>query len=149
MLKFFYIEDKVRQLPPIRGTAGSAGIDLSVIRFAKDEEDPEIHVAHTNLGVIIPEGFVGLLTLRSSAQKNWHVTAVNSPGIIDADYRGELRFRVRLDDDLHVPAGTLILQLVVVPFFSSEFGMISKEEVYANFQTPRGAGGFGSTTKPA
>ena len=97
----------------------------------------------TGLAVAIPEGFAGLVLPRSGLASRQGLTLANSPGLIDAGYRGEITCAVvNLDRRQHVSIkrGDRIAQLVVVP-------VAALEPEWAEELPPsdRGEGGFGST----
>ena len=73
---------------PVRATSGSAGIDLHVYRIVDRTETTVTY--GTGICVEIPTGFAGLLFPRSSICKT-HLMMTNSVGVIDSDYRGEIR----------------------------------------------------------
>jgi dUTP pyrophosphatase len=91
----------------------------------------------------IPDGCAGLVVPRSGLAAKHGVTLVNTPGLIDSGYRGEVRVLL-LNTDPDVPfdvaVGDRIAQLLVVRFESPPL-----EEADALAETPRGGGGFGST----
>jgi dUTP pyrophosphatase len=98
----------------------------------------------TGIAVEIPEGYVGLVTVRSSMGREG-VSLANSVGIVDSDYRGELILNLYNHSYVHadgfgVSAGERIGQLVVVP--APTFDLT---EVDSLSTTERGEGGFGST----
>ena len=97
----------------------------------------------TGLSIAIPDGHAGLVLPRSGLAVKHGVTCINSPGLIDAGYRGELRVAlVNLDPqhDYVVHVGDRIAQLVITPVTSADF-RIADELPPAR----RGEGGFGST----
>lgn len=97
----------------------------------------------TGLSIAIPEGFGGFVVPRSGLASKHGVTCVNSPGLIDAGYRGEVRVAlVNLDpkDDYEVQKGDRIAQLVVMPVATVTF-VVAEELPTAT----RGHGGFGSS----
>ncbi len=126
---------------PRYGSDGAAGMDLTATGFTLEDN---IVTYSTGLSVEIPEGYVGLLFPRSSI-KNLPLTLANSVGVIDSDYRGEIKVSFRIipetSGDPYSP-GDRICQLVLLknPF-------ISIEEVDELSDTTRGSGGFGSTGK--
>lgn len=133
---------------PVQATEGSAGYDI----FAVSEEmikSPTglIWEYKTGIAIQIPKGYVGILCSRSSVTSKTTFILGNGMGIIDSDYRGELKFQFR---DLKHPASLTkkfdltqaIGQLVIVPYFGEKM-----EEVKELDQTKRGANGFGSTNK--
>ena len=127
---------------PKYATEGSAGLDL--VATSEDVSNYPLYVEYgTGLAVEIPFGHVGLLCPRSSISNTVYSVA-NSLGIIDSDYRGELKVRLRktshLGKDYNV--GDKIAQLVIVPI-----PMFEVMEVDELSDTQRGSGGFGSTGK--
>jgi dUTP pyrophosphatase len=124
-------------------SAGAAGLDLLADIEAEVVLAPgERRLVPTGLAVAIPPGFEGQVRPRSGLAVREGVTVLNAPGTIDADYRGEIR--VLLVNFGREPArvrrGDRIAQLVVAPVAT-----ITWNEVDALGDTPRGAGGFGST----
>ena len=130
---------------PERGSAYAAGYDL----FADVQENVEIK-AHTTamiptgLAMEIPEGYFGGIFARSGLASKESLRPANCVGVVDADYRGEVKVALHNDsDDVRViTPGQKVAQLVVVPFLSVEF-----DEVETLNETVRGVGGFGSTGK--
>jgi dUTP pyrophosphatase len=96
----------------------------------------------TGLAIELPEGFEAQVRPRSGLALNFGVTVLNSPGTIDADYRGEIGvILVNLGSDaFEVRRGARIAQLVV-----SRAERLAIEESVALNDTVRGVGGFGST----
>jgi dUTP pyrophosphatase len=130
---------------PDRGSAYAAGYDL----FADIKEELKIE-AHktamlpTGLAMEIPEGYFGGIFARSGLASKESLRPANCVGVVDADYRGEVKVALHNDsDDVRIITPCQkIAQLVIVPFLSVEF-----EEVEALSDTVRGVGGFGSTGK--
>ncbi|MCX7491485.1 dUTP diphosphatase [Corynebacterium sp. P6129] len=123
---------------------GDAGIDL---RAAEDVRGiPTSHTQLVDLGVqvAIPQGHVGLLTLRSSAAKAGYRLA-NGVGIIDAGYRGPVAALIDLPADTNLQRGDRICQLVIVPI--PRLSMTRVTDPADLGETERGTGGFGSTGK--
>lgn len=141
-LKFKRLKD--RAVLPVRGTKGSAGIDLTCtdITTVLNEANQLMIVYHTDLAVEIPEGYCGLLFPRSSIFKK-SLALTNSVGVIDSDYRGEIMAVMKATTDT-VPAvykpGERFCQLVIVPVPDAE--IVEAEELSA---TERGDNGYGST----
>jgi dUTP pyrophosphatase len=130
---------------PACETAGAAGMDL---RAAVPEGAPltlapggRIAVP-TGLILEIPEGFEGQVRPRSGLALNHGVTCLNSPGTIDADYRGEVKVILANlgAEPFIVTRGMRIAQLVIAPVARVE--IVEAGELTAS---ARGAGGFGST----
>ena len=119
---------------PCHATAGSAGLDLT----ATSKEDQLYYTEYgTGLAIEIPEGYVGLIYPRSSISKHPCFSLANSVGVIDSDYRGELKCRFR---GSYYRVGDRIAQLVIMPYERTQF-----EVVDTLTDTTRGDGGFGST----
>lgn len=131
--------------PPRQQTAGAAGVDLlaalppgEVLSLAPGQRT----LVPTGLALAIPEGYEGQVRPRSGLAAKHGVTVLNSPGTIDADYRGELKvILINLGDAaFEIRRGERIAQLVVAPVSQVNFEL--RETLDA---TERGAGGFGST----
>lgn len=130
---------------PERGSAYAAGYDL----FADLEENVEIQphetkMIGTGLAMEIPEGYFGGVFARSGLSAKEGLRPANCVGVVDADYRGEVKVALHNDGEVarEIKPGQKIAQLVVVPFLSVEF-----DEVNELSATVRGVGGFGSTGK--
>jgi len=128
---------------PAYQTEAAAGMDLLA-----DVNEPlwlhpgERSLVPTGLAVEIPPGFEGQVRPRSGLALRQGVTLVNSPGTIDADYRGELQvLLINLGgDDFCVRRGDRIAQLVIAPVARATW-----REVGELGSTTRAAGGFGHT----
>ena len=130
---------------PERGSAYAAGYDL----FADVAENVEIQphetkMIGTGLAMEIPEGYFGGIFARSGLSSKEGLRPANCVGVVDADYRGEVKVALHNDGEVvrEIKAGQKIAQLVVVPFLGVEF-----DEVKELSETVRGVGGFGSTGK--
>lgn len=127
---------------PERAYPGDAGLDLSTcepLRLAPGERA----VVPTGLAVAIPEGFAGYVQPRSGLAARHGIAVVNSPGLIDSGYRGEIRVVLLNTDRENVfvaAAGERIAQLVVLPV--PELELVELEELPA---AERGVRGFGSS----
>jgi len=120
---------------------GDAGLDLVAIDCYKDHDYGFIEYG-TGLSIEIPEGYVGLIFPRSSISKTPH-TLANSVGVIDSGYRGEIKLRMRYQEDkedMEYGFGDKVGQLVIMPF-----PQIELEESEELSETERATGGFGST----
>jgi dUTP pyrophosphatase len=131
---------------PTQATTGSAGYDIYAVKeeFVASPTGP-IWEYETGLAVEIPKGFVGLLCARSSVTKKTTLSLGNCVGIIDSDYRGEMKFQFRDIKSMGAPTKRFDLtqaigQLVVVPYHSSPAEFVDNLS-----ETTRGSGGFGST----
>lgn len=128
--------------PPIRATSSSAGLDLSL---AADVtlRNRTITVVELPYKVAIPNGYVGMLALRSSLGARG-ITIPNSVGVIDSDYRGNLKLPLSLLHDSGptiLRAGERVAQLVLLPV---ALPMPVEADINAD-ETSRAAGGLGST----
>lgn len=96
----------------------------------------------TGLAMALPAGFEGQVRPRSGLAAKNGVTVLNTPGTIDADYRGEVKvILINLGDEpFTIERGARIAQLVVAPVLQADL-----IEVETLSETQRGAGGFGST----
>jgi dUTP pyrophosphatase len=127
---------------PQRAYEGDAGLDL--VACERVELAPgERAVVGTGIAVAIPEGHAGFVQPRSGLAARHGISIVNTPGLVDAGYRGELRV-ILLNTDATEPfvvePGMRIAQLVVVPVAS--FEIVELDELP---DTERGVRGFGSS----
>ena len=128
---------------PAYATPLSAGMDLRATITEPISWEPLQRVlVPTGLYSALPEGFECQLRPRSGLAVKHGITVLNSPGTVDADYRGELRtLLVNLSDKAFViEPGERIAQMVIASHEHVEW-----EEVEVLDETERGAGGFGST----
>jgi dUTP pyrophosphatase len=127
---------------PTRAYAGDAGLDL--VACERHELGPgERALVGTGIAVAIPDGHAGFVTPRSGLAAEHGVTIVNTPGLVDSGYRGELRVILHNTDGREpfvVEPGMRIAQLVVVVVPHAEL-----QEVQALPASERGEGGFGSS----
>jgi dUTP pyrophosphatase len=127
---------------PSRAYAGDAGVDLAAIE--RIELGPgERAVVPTGLAVAIPDGYAGFVQPRSGLASRHGITIVNTPGLVDSGYRGELMVVLHntdRDEAFVVEAGMRIAQLVVLSI--PEVELVEVEELPA---TERGGRGFGSS----
>jgi dUTP pyrophosphatase len=127
---------------PTRAYEGDAGLDLTACE--RVELGPgERAVVSTGLAVAIPEGHAGFVQPRSGLAARHGIAVVNSPGLVDAGYRGELKV-VLLNTDRHetflVEPGMRIAQFVVVPV-----ALLEPIEAVELPPTARAERGFGSS----
>ena len=97
----------------------------------------------TGVAIALPDGYVGLVVPRSGLAARHGITVVNSPGTVDAGYRGEIRVTLLNTDgksSYTVAVGDRIAQLLVLPVSRARFVPVEKLP-----GTARGEGGFGST----
>lgn len=127
---------------PSRAHEGDAGLDLYACEAAHIGPGERWSVG-TGVGVQIPEGHAGLVLPRSGLARDHGIALVNSPGLIDSGYRGELRvLLLNTDpaDTFRVEPGDRIAQLVLAPI-----AIAAPVEVEALTESVRGRGGFGSS----
>ena len=121
---------------------GDAGLDLRSnidIELAPFERA----LIPTGLAIAIPDGFAGFVQPRSGLAIKRGFSIVNTPGLIDAHYRGELMIiGINLDsrESIHIARGERIAQLVI-----QEVPTVNLVEVEELDETDRGSGGFGSS----
>jgi dUTP pyrophosphatase len=127
---------------PERAYSRDAGLDLAACEAVELLPGARA-VVGTGLAVAIPEGYAGFVQPRSGLAARHGITIVNTPGLVDSGYRGELRV-VLLNTDSSQPflveRGMRIAQLVVVPV--PEFELLEVEELP---ESERGVRGFGSS----
>lgn len=121
---------------------GDAGLDL---RSAEDVvlKPFERRLVSTGLAIAIPDGYAGFVQPRSGLALREGLSMANTPGLIDAHYRGELKVcAINLDPEreIHIVKGERIAQLVI-----QKVPRVSLMEVDSLDETDRGAGGFGSS----
>ena len=132
-----------RAIVPTYGTDYSAGADLYAVIDGKVEIAPHQTVMlNTGIALEIPEGYCGLIFARSSLGTKRGLAPANKVGVIDADYRGEVRVCLHNHSEVTatVEHGERVAQLAIVPFLKAEFELSDELS-----DTVRGAGGFGST----
>lgn len=130
---------------PAYETSASAGMDL---RAAVPDDDPvplgpgARALVETGLKIALPKGYDGQVRPRSGLAHRHGVTVLNSPGTIDADYRGEVKVLLvnHGDEPFTIERGMRIAQFVVAPHARVDW---RPQETLDD--TVRGAGGFGST----
>ena len=130
---------------PAYETADAAGIDL---RAAVGEDAPvtlkpgERAMIPTGLTIALPAGHEAQVRPRSGLAAKHGITCLNTPGTIDADYRGEVKvILLNLGQDAFViKRGERIAQMVIAPVTRAELNVVATLD-----ETLRGSGGFGST----
>ncbi|WP_374574951.1 dUTP diphosphatase [Phenylobacterium sp.] len=143
---------EVKRLPhgaglplPAYETALAAGMDL---RAAVEDEAPlvlrpmERAMVPTGLAFALPAGFEAQVRPRSGLAAKAGVTCLNTPGTVDADYRGEVKvILINLGaEDFTIRRGDRIAQMVIAPVVQAAWAEVAELD-----ETVRGAGGFGST----
>ena len=144
MIELAVLRLREEAVVPDRAYAGDAGLDLATCE--RVELGPgERTVASTGLAVAIPDGYAGFVQPRSGLAARSGVAVVNSPGLIDSGYRGEIRV-VLLNTDREqtfvAEPGDRIAQLVVLPV--PELVVREVDDLPAS---ERGVRGFGSSTQ--
>ena len=130
---------------PTRAYSGDAGLDLAACERV-ELRPGERALVGTGLAVAIPEGYAGFVQPRSGLATRHGISIVNTPGLVDAGYRGELKVALLNTDareSFVVEPGMRIAQLVVLPIPAVE-----PVEVSELPESPRGADGFGSSPLP-
>jgi dUTP pyrophosphatase len=142
----------IRQLPHAEGlplpayqSTHAAGLDLLA---AVPEETPFVlapgkhALVPTGLTIALPQGYEAQVRPRSGLAAKHAVTVLNSPGTVDADYRGEISVILINHGDAPFPIkrGERIAQMVIAPVAQAELVAVALLS-----ETARGAGGFGST----
>jgi deoxyuridine 5'-triphosphate nucleotidohydrolase len=130
---------------PAYETSHAAGMDL---RAAVPDDEPFVlhpgarHAVPTGLAFALPDGFEAQVRPRSGLALKSGITCLNTPGTIDADYRGEVKvILVNLgEENFTIRRGDRIAQLVIAPVVQARW-----TEVASLDETARGGGGFGST----
>jgi len=130
---------------PAYETILAAGCD---VRAAIDGDVPlklapgDRFMVPTGIAIALPPGWEAQMRPRSGLAAKHGISCVNSPGTIDADYRGELKVILinHGTDEFLINRGDRIGQMVIAPVFQAQF-----DEVTELDETVRGAGGFGST----
>ena len=144
-LQIKVISDKIgKDIPlPYYATDGAAGLDLHACIDGPVvvPADGEAFIP-TGIAAAIPEGYVGIMAVRSSMGIRHGITMTNGIGVIDSDYRGPMSVGLHnyRDADYVVEPGDRIAQLVIVPVLHPEIEVVEDLP-----ETARGAGGFGST----
>ena len=130
---------------PVRGSEYAAGYDL----FSDIDSDVSIaphetKLIGTGISVAIPDGYFGGIYARSGLSTKEGLRPANCTGVIDSDYRGEIKVPVHNDSNeiRVISPNQKIAQMIIQPFLSVEF-----EEVDSLDDTARGNKGFGSTGK--
>jgi dUTP diphosphatase len=139
-LKFKLLDDGI-QMPRYQHE-GDAGLDLPS-RVDLVIEPGERAMVPTGIAVAIPRGYAGFVLPRSGLASRHGIALVNSPGLVDSGYRGEMSI-VMINTDMreafHIKRGDRIAQLVIQRV--EDVAIIRVDELD---ETSRGAGGFGST----
>lgn len=126
---------------PTYGTEGAAGFDFySIDDYVVDPGKTVI--VKTGLAVAVPVGYYLVVVPRSGVSAKTGIRIANSPGTVDADYRGEVGVIVTntSNDTFTIDKGYRIAQGIILPYFQAQFNLVDELD-----ETARGAGGFGHT----
>lgn len=121
---------------------GDAGVDLRTVE-AFDLKPFERRLVPTGIAIALPRGYAGFVMPRSGLAVKHGISIVNAPGLIDSDYRGELKVTlINLDshETFHAEKGDRIAQLVIMKVENAQFDVQDSLE-----ETQRGESGFGSS----
>lgn len=133
-----------KDLPtPNYATSQSAGVDLPAAIDTPILLAPQHRIAvPTGFAIELPEGFEAQIRPRSGLALKNGITVLNTPGTIDADYRGEIKvILINLGQESFViERGMRIAQMIIAPVVQAQFTAVETLS-----ETERGAGGFGST----
>lgn len=141
-IKIKVVNQSSNELPKYQ-TTHSAGMDLrSTVEADILLEPLERVLVGTGLFIELPEGYEAQIRPRSGLAYKHGITVLNSPGTIDADYRGEIKvLLVNLSNEPYlIKVGERIAQMII-----AEHSQADWQEVNALGQSERDAGGFGST----
>lgn len=133
-----------RAVVPQRAHGGDAGLDLSILDAVTIAPGDRARVG-TGLAVAIPAGYAGFVVPRSGLAARLGLSVVNTPGIIDAGYRGELQLlllNTDRDTPIDLAAGERVAQLLIVPVALSPVVVVDELPEAGD---ARGTGGYGST----
>ena len=125
-------------------TKGSSGMDLSANIEKQIKIEPgKTKIIPTGISVSIPKNFEVQIRSRSGLAAKSQISVLNSPGTIDADYRGELKVILinHGKQDFSLTPGMRIAQLIIAPSYKVKMNFV--KEISTN--TKRGKQGFGST----
>jgi dUTP pyrophosphatase len=128
---------------PAYQTGQSAGLDLlAAVEEAITLKPGEVEMVPTGLAIALPEGFEAQVRPRSGLAAKHGVTVLNSPGTVDADYRGEIKVILinHGPEDFVINRGERIAQMVVARHAQVNWVPVAELD-----ESERGAGGFGST----
>ena len=130
---------------PARYSDGAAGFDLCAAEDATIQNinvQAQAYVVGTGVAIAIPEGYHGKVFLRSSTGLNTKLRLANGVGIIDSDYRGEVKLLLENNSrtPMHIAKGDRIAQILIERNEDVEF-----TEAKDLSETKRGKGGLGST----
>lgn len=135
--------NKGNQPLPTYATSQSAGMDLRAnIDQPITLKPMERMLVPTGLHIALPEGYEAQVRPRSGLALKHGITVLNSPGTVDADYRGEIKVLLInfSTEDFVVNAGERIAQMVITRHEQAQFELVEELD-----ETERGSGGYGHT----
>jgi len=141
ILKIKKLDEKA--IVPTYGTEASAGADLYALLDDEISIKPgEMKMISTGLAMAIPDGYVGLIYARSSLGSKKGLAPANKVGVIDSDYRGEVKVPLfnHSKEVQTISPNERIAQIVFTPYLKVNFELNNELD-----DTNRGTGGFGST----
>jgi dUTP pyrophosphatase len=129
--------------PPERARAGDAGYDLRALEGFVLPPGERV-VVPTGIALALPEGVAGLVTPRSGLAARCGLTILNAPGLVDPNYRGEIKVILHNagSEPYEALAGDRIAQLVLVPIWAPRLRVVDE---LPSAGDDRGAQGFGSS----
>src|SRR4051812_38657869 len=128
-------------IAPARARPGDAGYDLRATERVSIPQDGR-RLVGTGIAIALPEGVAGLVTPRSGLAIEHGITLLNAPGLIDPNYRGEIKAILHNTSERRytVEIGDRIAQLLLVPYWAPELQVVDRL-----VDTERGPDGFGSS----
>jgi len=128
-------------VPPARTRSGDAGYDLRATERVSIPQEGR-RLVGTGVAIALPEGVAGLVTPRSGLAIEHGLTLLNAPGLIDPNYRGEIKVILHNTGERRytVEAGDRIAQLLLVPYWAPELDVVARLPA-----SERGGNGFGSS----
>ena len=145
MKKIYIKKLDSKAIIPTYGTPNSAGADLyALLDSPLNINSGESKIINTGLAMAIPDGYVGLIYARSSLGTKKGLAPANKVGVIDSDYRGEIKVVLfnHSKETQTIEPNDRIAQIVITPYIQGDF-----EESSELDETQRGTGGFGSTNQ--
>ncbi|QQS36872.1 MAG: dUTP diphosphatase [Ignavibacteriales bacterium] len=146
LIRIKRLDEKFNDIPlPQYSTEGSSGMDIRAAVENNISLSPgKVVLVPTNLSVEIPNGYEIQVRPRSGLAAKHGIGILNTPGTIDADYRGEVKIIMMnfSEEEFIINRGDRIAQLVIAKVYKAE--LVESEEL---IDTQRGSGGFGHTGK--
>jgi len=133
---------------PTRGSNGASGYDLcAVVKGSETIKPGETKMISSGMKMVIPKGICGLLVPRSGLSTKRGIVLANTIGVIDSDYRGEIKMALMniSDTSFEVTNGLRVAQILFIPTLTPRFEYCSDADFNYDCSTERQGGGFGST----